>query len=184
MTCNTMQYHAIPYNTMQYYAIPCNAMQYSGILWHTLAYPGILWHTLACSGIFWHYQCIINNCWRSVPLPSGQYNGHFSHIHALIQALTFHVVMIVVTTVDWQATSHPKKKDFYDKIFYGLQFYFKKSFPVIPLILERSIIDVKWSRNWWFHTRLFSIHIAATNPCCTVVNVLRNLLLLISISQY
>ena len=70
--------------------------------------------------------------------------------------------MIVVTTVDWQATSHPKKKDFYDKIFYGLQFYFKKSFPVIPLILERSIIDVKWSRNWWFHTRLFSIHTVAS----------------------
>ena len=21
--------------------------------------------------------CIINNCWRSVPLPYGQYNGHF-----------------------------------------------------------------------------------------------------------
>ena len=48
-----MQYNAIPCNTMQYHAIPCNTMQYHAI------------------------QCIINNCWRSVPLPCGQYNGHF-----------------------------------------------------------------------------------------------------------
>ena len=51
--CNTMQNHAIPCNTMQYNAIPCNTMQYHAI------------------------PCIINNCWRSVPLPCGQYNGHF-----------------------------------------------------------------------------------------------------------
>ena len=44
-----MQYPAISCNTMQYYAIPCNTMQY---------------HTL---------PCIINNCWRSLPLPCGQY---------------------------------------------------------------------------------------------------------------
>ena len=47
--------------------------QDSGILWHTLAYSGILWHILAYSGILWHNQCIINNCWRSGPLPFGQY---------------------------------------------------------------------------------------------------------------
>ena len=40
---------------MQYHAIPCNTMQYNAI------------------------PCIINNCWRSVPLPCGQYNGHFLH---------------------------------------------------------------------------------------------------------
>ena len=50
-----MQYHVIPYNTMQFYAIQCNAM---------------LYHVI---------PCIINNCWRSVPLPCGQYNGHFCH---------------------------------------------------------------------------------------------------------
>ena len=44
-----MQYHAIPCNTMQYNAIPCN-------------------HAI---------PCIINNCWRSVPLPSGQYMAIF-----------------------------------------------------------------------------------------------------------
>jgi hypothetical protein len=38
---------------MQYHAIPCNTMQYHAIPWN------------------------INNCWRSVPLPCGQYNGHF-----------------------------------------------------------------------------------------------------------
>ena len=38
---------------MQYHVIPCNTMQYNVI------------------------PCIINNCWRSVSLPSGQYNGHF-----------------------------------------------------------------------------------------------------------
>ena len=48
-----MQYHAIPCNTMQYYAIQCNTMQYHAILF------------------------IINNCWRSIPLPCGQYDGHF-----------------------------------------------------------------------------------------------------------
>ena len=53
MTCYTMQYHVIPCNTMQYHAIPCNTMQYHAIPWN------------------------INNCWRSVPLPCGQYNGHF-----------------------------------------------------------------------------------------------------------
>ena len=73
---------------MQYYEIPCNAMQHSGILWHTLAYScilwhtlaysGILWHTLACSCILWHNQCIINNCWRSVPLPCGHYMAIFN----------------------------------------------------------------------------------------------------------
>ena len=40
---------------MQYHAIPCNTMQYHAITWN------------------------INNCWRSVPLPCGQYNGHFYH---------------------------------------------------------------------------------------------------------
>ena len=54
--CNTLQYHAIPCNTMQYYAIQCNARLYHAI------------------------PCIINNCWRSVPLPCGQYNGHFYKI--------------------------------------------------------------------------------------------------------
>ena len=46
-----MQYHAIPYNTMQYHAIPRNTMQYHAI------------------------PCIINNCWRSLPLPCGQYKA-------------------------------------------------------------------------------------------------------------
>ena len=65
--------------------------QDSGILWHTLAYSGILWHNMAYSGATWcnmvqhcAIPCIINNCWRSVPLPCGQYNGHFyifTYIH-------------------------------------------------------------------------------------------------------
>ena len=38
---------------MQYHAIPCNTMQYHAI------------------------PCIINNCWRSVPLPCGQYKAIF-----------------------------------------------------------------------------------------------------------
>ena len=52
----------------------------------------------------------------------------YSHIHALIQALTFYFVMIVLTTVDWQATSHPKKN------------FMTRLFTVIPPILENSII--------------------------------------------
>ena len=43
----------MPCNAMQYYAIPCNSMQYHAI------------------------QCIINSCWRSVPLPCGQYKAIF-----------------------------------------------------------------------------------------------------------
>ena len=51
--CSTMQYHAIPCNTMQYHEIPCNTMQYHAI------------------------PCLINNYWRSVPLPCGQYIAIF-----------------------------------------------------------------------------------------------------------
>ena len=58
-----MQYHAIPCNIMQYHAIPWNTIQYNAILCNTMQYHAI--------------PCIINNCWRSVPLPCGQYNGHF-----------------------------------------------------------------------------------------------------------
>ena len=57
-----MQYHVIQCNSMQYNAIPCNTMQYHAILCNTMQ----------CHAI----PCIINNCWRSVPLPCGQYNGH------------------------------------------------------------------------------------------------------------
>ena len=64
--CNTMQYHAIPYNTMSYYAIPCNIMQY---------------HAIPCKTMQYHAKpYIFNNCWRSVPLPRGQYNGHFCNV--------------------------------------------------------------------------------------------------------
>ena len=52
-----MQYHAIPCNTMQYSAIQCITMRYNAI------------------------PCIIDNCWRSLPLPCGQYNGHFITSH-------------------------------------------------------------------------------------------------------
>ena len=61
--CITMHYHAIPCNTMQYHTIPCNTMQYHAILCNTMQYHAI--------------PCIITNCWRSLPLPCGQYNGHF-----------------------------------------------------------------------------------------------------------
>ena len=61
--CNTMQYHAIPCKTMQYHAIPCNIMQYNAISCNFMQYHAIL--------------CIIINCWRSVPLPCGQYKAIF-----------------------------------------------------------------------------------------------------------
>ena len=69
--CNTMQYHAIPCNTMQYYAIQCNPMQYHAIPW------------------------IINKCWRSVPLPCGQYNGHFfiRCCHSSLDDLVFVIIL-------------------------------------------------------------------------------------------
>ena len=61
--CNTMQYHAISCKTMQYHAIPCNIMQY---------------HAMPCNNMQYHaIPCIINNCWRSVPLPCGQYMAIF-----------------------------------------------------------------------------------------------------------
>ena len=59
--CNTMQYQTIPCNTMLYHAIPCNSMQYYAILCNTMQY-----HAIAC---------MLNTCWRSVPLPCGQYKA-------------------------------------------------------------------------------------------------------------
>ena len=72
ISCNTMQSHAKPCNTMQYYAIPCNTMQYYAIQNNAMPYHAI--------------PCIINNCWRSVPLPCGQYNGHFFFQQAFVIA--------------------------------------------------------------------------------------------------
>ena len=74
MQCNTMQYHAIPCNTMQYHAIPSNTMQFHAILCNSMQYPAI--------------PCIINNCWRSVPLPWGQYMAIFYyHFAQIIQII-------------------------------------------------------------------------------------------------
>ena len=67
--CNTMQYHAISCNTMQYHAIQCNTMQYHAIPCNTLQY-----HAIPCNTMqYYSIPFIINNCWRSVPLPCGQY---------------------------------------------------------------------------------------------------------------
>ena len=63
VACNTMQYHTIPCSTIQYHVVPCNTVQYHAVQCNTMQYHAISW--------------IINNCWRSVPLPCGQYNGHF-----------------------------------------------------------------------------------------------------------
>ena len=71
--CNNVQYHAITCNTMQYNTILCNTMQYRAISCNTMQYHAIQFNTM-------HYQaipCIINNCWRSVPLPFGQYKAIF-----------------------------------------------------------------------------------------------------------
>ena len=71
--CNIMHYHAIPCNTMQYHDIPCNTMHYHAMPCNTMQYHAILCNTMQYHAI----PCIINNCWRGVPLPCGQYNGHF-----------------------------------------------------------------------------------------------------------
>ena len=73
MTCYTMQYHVIPCNTMQYHAIPCNTMQYHAIQCNTMQYYSIQSNTMKLHAI----PCIIINCWRSVPLPCGQYMAIF-----------------------------------------------------------------------------------------------------------
>ena len=77
--CNTMQYHAIPCNTMQCHAIPCNTMQYHAIPCNTMQYYALQcnsmqYHAIPCNTMQYNaIPCIINNCWRSVPLPCGQY---------------------------------------------------------------------------------------------------------------
>ena len=71
--CKTMPYHAIPCNIMQYHAIPCNTMQNHAIQCNTMQYHAIPSNTIQYHAI----PCIIYNCWWSVPLPCGQYNGHF-----------------------------------------------------------------------------------------------------------
>ena len=58
-----MQYHVKPSNTVQYHAIQCNTMQYYSIQSNTMKLHAI--------------PCIIINCWRSVPLPCGQYMAIF-----------------------------------------------------------------------------------------------------------
>ena len=69
-----MQYHAIPCNTMQYHAKPCNTMQYNAIQCNTMQYYAIQYNTTQYHAI----PCIIYNCWRSVPLPCGQYKAIFN----------------------------------------------------------------------------------------------------------
>ena len=71
-----MQYHAIPCNTMQYIAIPCNTMQYHAIPCNTMQYQAIPFNTMQYHAI----PCLIYNCWRSVPLPCGQYMAIFRPI--------------------------------------------------------------------------------------------------------
>ena len=68
-----MQYRAILCNTMPNYAIQCRTMQYHAIPWNTMKYHAI--------------PCIMNNCCRSVPLPCGQFNGHFSNLKLLYFSL-------------------------------------------------------------------------------------------------
>ena len=84
--CNTMQNHAIPCKTMPYHAIPCNIMQCHAIPCNTLQYPAIpcntmQYHAIPCNTMQYHaIPCMLNNCWRSVPLPCGQYMAIFSVI--------------------------------------------------------------------------------------------------------
>ena len=61
-----MQYHAKPCNTMQYNAMHCNAMYYRAVPCNTMQYHAI--------------PCLIYTCWRSVPLPCGQYKAIFSSV--------------------------------------------------------------------------------------------------------
>ena len=81
--CNTMQYHAIPCKTMQYHAIPCNTMRYYAKPCITMHYHAIpcntkQYHAIPCNTMQYNaIPCIINNCWRSVPLPCGQYMAIF-----------------------------------------------------------------------------------------------------------
>ena len=90
ITCNTMQYHAIPCNTMQYNAIPCNTMQYHAIPCNTMQY-----YAIQCNAMLYHaIPCIINNCWRSVPLPCGQYNGHF-YFHARYKKVLLFFILYI-----------------------------------------------------------------------------------------
>ena len=72
--CNNMQYHAIQCNTMQHNATPCNTMQYHLIQCNTMQYHAILCNTMQYHAI----PCMLYNCWRSVPLPCGQYMAIFS----------------------------------------------------------------------------------------------------------
>ena len=60
-----MQFHAIPCNTIHHHAIPCNTMQYHAIPW------------------------MLNNCWRSVPLPCGQYMAIFM----IVDKAIFYIIL-------------------------------------------------------------------------------------------
>ena len=81
--CNTMHYHAISFNTMQYHAIPCYTMQYHVIPYNTMQYLAI--------------PCIIYKCWRSVPLPCGQYMACGCKIVLLNPWVNLHYWMFSIT---------------------------------------------------------------------------------------
>ena len=70
-----MQYHVKPSNTVQFHAILCNTMQYHSIQCNTMQYYAI--------------PCIIHNCWRSVPLPCGQYMAIFNIYFNIWRSLSF-----------------------------------------------------------------------------------------------
>ena len=78
LPCNTMQYNAVPCNTMQYHVKPSNTVQYHAIQCNTMQYYSIQSNTMKLHAI----PCIIINCWRSVPLPCGQYMAIFSSVRS------------------------------------------------------------------------------------------------------
>ena len=75
-----MQYHVKPSNTGQYHAIPCNTMQYYSIQSNTMKLKPI--------------PCIIINCWRSVPLPCGQYMAIF-----IYQIMLMELVLVLAGVI-------------------------------------------------------------------------------------
>ena len=85
-----MQNHAIPCNIMHYHAISCNTMQYHAIQCNTLHY-----HIIPCYTMQYHaIPCPINNCWRSIPLPCGQYKAIFTITIITIITLLYHYYQV------------------------------------------------------------------------------------------
>ena len=127
---------------MQDNAIACNTMQYPAI------------------------PCIINNCWRSGPLPCGQYNGHFYLPNCRTASCLCHKnVVFVLSSGDRQHHTADTARG------WGLGWCDKNRSlqPSLPTGFQNTIFkirnSVKWALELWTPYFELSLYHQSISPC-------------------